>query len=589
MSTNAYLHLPQEIALFAPLSVNSHQSVEVKKGPAVFTCQRQRFSTLSSSQLSYNINLSDPSKNLISKFMYNEITATITVGATGLGSQTVKNYLLNAFALRQYPVASVTNTCQLFINEQSTSCQPSQWIHPLSWSQSFISNDAIDESITPVLPDMAQNYNDADNSMLNVLNGYYAGGVFFDYPRGVFNSDFVDVVNTSSTWQFTVVLREPIIHPLLAYSWNRQGRALAYVANFNITLNFLGNLSRMFSVNPDKTAITSIATTFNDANLVMYWMMVPTIQILPELVSYSFNTLISNQTAGPLPIAPNATTILVSQGYSWNQIPKRIYIYVGNQATDVVNGYNLSDSWFEIHQVIITFNTKTSLMANLRSADLYTTTMAGSGSRMSYMQSKYFVGAVLEIDPVIHLQLEADVTSGCLGSFNFQVDVHCKNPNQSLTIQPNLWVIQSNDTVMQTSNAYITSFIQGFIKSSDVIAANSSPAVPMSFNSSNMFGGGIGGTVWEDIKNFFSKAFNFAKENQLVSRGLSLVPGPVGLVGAPIARAFGLGNDYGQYTGSGLASTSNGQYGYGGRHMTKAQLIQQQMGQQMAARYGRGH
>lgn len=592
-SVNQYLHLPQQLSLYSPLAVNSHQDVEVKKGPAVWTCQRQRFSTLTPSQLSYNVNLSDPSKNLISRYMYNEIQATVTINATpATPGQTVQNYLQNNIALRQYPLGSVTNTCQIFLNENNIATQVSQWLHPLAWSQDYLHNDAIDESLTPVMPDMAQNYGDMSNSLLNPLNGYFPGSVPFIYPRGAHNADFFTTQNgTGGTgggaWIFNMTLREPILHPLLAYNWNKQGRALAYVNNFSITLNWLANLSRMFSVNGVNCPGVTINVALNDSNLCMFWFMIPSIQILPELVSYSYNTLISNQTQGMLPIAPGVSTTLVSQGLTWNQIPKRIYIWVGNQSTDTSTGFYLADSWFSIQQVVITFNTKTSLLANLQSADLYTACQVGAGSRISYIQSQYYVGSVLEVDPTVLLQLEADVTSGCLGSFNFQVNVQCKNINPTLTITPNLWVLQSNDSVCQISNAYISSFIQGYLKSSDVISANQSPAVPAPFSSSNMYGGGammgqIGGGVWDDIKNFLGKAFQFAKDNKVLSRGLSFVPGPVGLIGSQVANAFGLGGD--SY-GNGLVNVAPGQYGYGGRHITADQMLAQQYRQ----RYGRGY
>src|ERR1700722_9666610 len=117
---------------------------------------------------------------------------------------------------------------------------------------------------------------------------------------------------------------------------------------------------------------------------------------------------------------------------------------------------------------------------------------------MTYIQSQYFVGSVLIIDPAAHLGLLDTEAPGMLGIFNFQIQVNCTNLT-SRTITPSLWVTTALDTILMTTSSNVTTLIQGFITAQDVINSQMLPKIPAPFLEKNIYGAG----VIDDIRNFF--------------------------------------------------------------------------------------
>ena len=562
--SNQYLHLPQQVSVSPVLLVGSAKQVEIRRGPSNFTRQAQTASALSNSQIIYNVVLSSPASTIIDSYLYMETVITTTISATGLtGGELVKTYVMNNLSPRQYPWNSVINNANVQINNQGISSQPNQYVHALSWFQDFISSEASQQSICPIMPDQAPNYHDANGSLKNPLLSYYPGGDHYSSSRGEFITDFVDVVSTSSVWTFNWTVREPLLHPLFEYSpaaLNREG--LAFVNNFNITLTLVSNLSELFSNDiVNNAAITSIVPNIMSSNLIMYWYTCPTNMRLPEVTLRSFNNIVCNQTSYNLPIAAGASTILQSQSYSFNQIPRKIYIYVADPAAlDSAAGFGYTNTFFSIQTISVLFNNRSNLLTNFTDADLFNEMSTGEGSRMTYIQSKYFVGGVLCIDPATHLGLLNTEAPGMLGIFNFQIAVSCTNLTNR-TITPALWVTTSLDTIMMTTANNVTTLIQGYITPQDVINTSMLPQVPMPFLEKNIYGAGF----FDDVKNFFSRVGSFVKDNKLVSRVLGAIPHPLAQGLAQGAQFLGVGARGGYGSVAGYQAN-------GGRHTSRAEM-----------------
>lgn len=524
---NELLRIGQTLSVDSRLSVASIKEAQIRRGSTNYTVQRQTASTASNSQIIWNVVLSNPARTIIDSYMYGEYNVTVTIGATGLtGPQTVQNYLQDNFAPRQYPMASVTQVSNVQINNQSVNTNPNQIIHPLSWNQNFLSSAAANQSITPIMPDQAYSYNYLSGSQKNPLNTYVDGGEHYTSPRGEFLSQFVTVSNGVTGWQFTWTIREPIINTILCYDPSDNTReGLAYINLLNITLNLASNLSRMFSMDAvNASAITSVGVNINSATLVMNWLTAPVSMRLPARTLRSFNTLIPNQTNSAITVAPGVQVTLQSQSLSLNQIPRKIWIYVGDQNLDTPTGYTKSDFWFSIQSISILFNNRASLLSNLAVGDLYNNFMAAEGSKMTFCQSQSFVGSVLEIDPALHLGLLDVEAPSVMGIFNLQIQVQCTNISTTATITPNIWVTVANDTVLETSAESVSNLIQGWIRPEDVVATNNLPPVASDFSETNIWGGG-----------FLDDIGKFIKDNKLLSAAASAIP----FAGPLISRAVG--------------------------------------------------
>jgi len=545
MSRSELLDLPEVLQVDPRLLVASRKSIVIKKGAANNTITRQTASSFSNAQVIFQPVLNSSTNTIIDPYMYVETTYNVVISATGLSApNTVENYLNDYVSYRQYPFNSIISTASVQINNQSITSNPSQFIHALSTTQDFIDNDAFAQSITPIYGDQSQQYSDLVGSIKSPLLSYQSGGEHYSEPRGVFNALWNTTSSGTGTWAFNCTTREPVYNGMLHQNPHTNREGLAYVNLMNITLNFVGNISRIFSV--DLTTcpgVTSVAVNVTGSTLVMSQLTVPLLQKLPPRVLRSFNTLICNQTQQQ-PVTSGTSVVIQSQNINVNQIPKKIYVYVANGATDVPTGYGLTDTFFSIQQVSILFNGKSSLMANFSPSDLYNSCMAEEGSRISFVSSQEFFGTVLTIDPVKLLGLLDNQSSGLIGVFQLQVQATITNI-ASTTITPTMWVTVANDTILDVDSSGTANLIQGFITEEEIASISDRPAIPAQFRNEDPLGGK---TFLDTLKDIFGKAHDFIKGNKFISHGLKFIPHPVAHTLSGIADTFGY-QDPRQYAG----------------------------------------
>jgi hypothetical protein len=516
-----FIQLPDTLSVDSRLTIGSAKKIEIRKGGQNNTIQRTTATSVSNNQLVFNVQLNNAANTIIDPYMYVEVPISVTVTASGLtGANTVPVYLADNFSLRQYPLASVTSVAQVQINNQSSTSNPSQFIHQLSQFQDFINGDdqAAVQSIAPIMPDQAPQYNTLAGSSKSPLLSYTSGGEHYSCPRGEFNSLFTTTTGTTATWVFTTTIREPIFNPLVDYDPLKKREGLAYVSLFNVQLTFLSNLSRMFALDlVSCPAITGISVSITSASLVQTWLTAPQSMKMPDVALRSFNTLICNQTT-QASFSASEQRVIQSQSYSMNQIPKKIWIFVADAQTDISAGYAKSDFCFSIEQVTVLFNNRAGLLSNMNSADLFNACMAEEGNKMTYVQSRKFTGAVLCFDPAKLFSLLDNEAPGMLGNYQLQIQVQCTNISTS-SVTPNIWVVWAMDTILSTDSHSVSNLVQGFLRPEDVAAANGLPAHSSLFAETDLYGG----SLWDDIKSFGQKALGFVKDNKLISKGLPLL------------------------------------------------------------------
>lgn len=567
---NDLLRLAETVKVDPRLLISPVKQVEIRRGAPNLTSTKQTPSSISNQQIIWNPVLNGGRSTIIDSYMYAEIPMTVTITASGLtGSQTVQNYVADNFAPRQYPLASITSQCTIQVNQQSIQSQPAQYIHALAWNQNF--SQSCFQSASPTMPDQSSSYNDLNGSLKNPLLGYASGGDHYSESRGSFLSQFHTTLSNATTWTFDWTLREPLCSPLLEYDPSKSREGLAYIKNFTVTLQFIANISRLFSLDAiNCPAVSSINVTLNDALLYMSWLTIPLDQYLPPRTLRSFNTLICNQTQIRTTFTPGQSQTVQSQSYSLTQIPKKVWVYIADKDTDIVSGFTKTDSFLSIQKLTVLFNNRSGTMANMTPLDLYNSCQAEEGSRMTFVQSQHFVGSVLVIDPAKLFGLALDEAPGVQGTFQFQVAVDCTNISNR-NVDATLWVTWGNDTILQIASSpdgtAEATLLQGFVKPGDVLASNSLPAYPSSFTETDIYGGNIYDTfrnIWNKIYDFGKPIYDTLHNSKIISKGLSLIP-------HPLAQAAAVGADTVLGLGRGLAGGP-----IAGRKTSRADLRRQQ-------------
>lgn len=512
--------LANQLDVDSRLTVASEKSVKIYRGALANTTNFTTPSTYSNSNLNFNVQLSNSREVLIDPYCFVSVPIQVTVTASGLTGTLVEDYVKDNFALRQYPISSVTNTLTVQINNQQVTSQPYQYIHQLSQYQWDFADEANRQSICPIMPDMSQQYSDLVGSGKSPLLSYESGTDAYDDPRGSFNSFFTTVTGTTGQWVFNTTVREPLMNPLMCYSPSYQREGLAYVNLMTVQYNFLSNLSRMFSLDADTCPlITNISVNIQPgAQLVQQFLTKPMFMHLPPVVIRSFNTLVCNSTIQQS-FSSNETRSIQSTAYNINQIPRKFWLYINDSQTDNSSGYEKTDTCFAINSVSITWNNITGILSNTDAASLYNSCHAEEGGLMTFVQQQKFVGSVLCIDPAKLMNLKDDEAPSVQGTYNLQISVNCTNISDH-AITPNMWVVWGLDTILTTTDAFQSNLVQGFVTPNQILEANKLPAVPSSFITHDVYGGAF--------KDWLKRAWSFIKDNKIISKALPYVATAIG-------------------------------------------------------------
>lgn len=517
------IHLPDKLLVDSRMCLSADgKAIEIKRGATNLSVNTVNSQQASNSTIIFTQTL-PKGRTVIDPLMIVQVPISVTIlPVAPVVAGTVKSNLANHLSLRQFPINSCLNNISLSINNQTISSQPYQWINELSRFMAYDYPDAaLRQSAWPVQPDMSPEYSDLNGSGKSPLISYETSGDIYSNPRGIFNVNFIDDVNTNAEWSFHTTLYEPLMVPILDYDPSKSRMGFPHLNSLQLQMTFLSNLSRMFSLdnvsNVGNVDVASISVNIQGpAVLRQNWLTVPVNLDIPSvnIRSYDQLTCIPSQLA---PFNAGQQQTVTSQSLSFNQIPKKIWIYVREAQIDSPTGYLNTDTCFSIQNAVVTFNNKTGLLSNMIPIDLYNSFEAEKGSVFSFTQSSNYVGNVLCIDPVESFGLAPDESAGIDGNFNFQVQLTCTNLKSS-TVTPSIYVVYANDTICTINEFADTTLQQSFVKRDHVLQASSLPPYPAKFLVNDLYGG----SLWDTIKNVASKAWQFIKDNKLISKAASL-------------------------------------------------------------------
>jgi hypothetical protein len=322
-------------------------------------------------------------------------------------------------ALRQFPIASVTDVLTCTINGESVSEQVADIIHPLACYGNSPQDRTKSWSTTAAQPDQYQAYADwnTEGSARNPFS--YFGENAGEISRGAF--PYTTVSPTSLRYEVT----EPLFLSPFFSGVGSQTEGFVNVNQMNITFRFK-DLSRAWSA--DGTTGTTYTVSFWKApELSVSYLTpdmlqpIPAVQTLPYHKNQIYKKNMSALTA-------NSTVQQFTDSIKLNQVPSRVYLFAKHSAG--TESAFTTDTYLGIDNASITFNNQNSLLSSASSSDLFEISRR-NGLNVSYPEWSKYRGAVLCVDFSKDIGLPDSLAPGTISQCSLQANVTFKNLSQS--------------------------------------------------------------------------------------------------------------------------------------------------------------
>jgi hypothetical protein len=581
----------------------------------------KQFTTTSVSTSSIQFSCPPPSGGvLVDRKLYFYLPMRITL--TGVPPAAATIIRPNQDAPRAYPIASIIDTIQASINNQSVTVNMADIVHALLHYNTDAKLKNHDYSMAPSYPDQSQNYSDLNGSNRSPLMGYDNNGDETVSARGGF-AYWTVVANPAGngTTPVTAVIDIAVCEPLFLlspYFWGcGNSSAFFNVTTMDFNITFLGNAAyRAWSHDPSGvtgtqlgTGVTNNSSTIQFSNfgsspapfsfsqlglgaapLMLFQYITPQeSQVLsPNMaISYPYFDVPRYPTDWGSAVNPNAQVTIPSNNIQLNSIPRRLYIYVRMKNQDLFSSPSNTDTFFQINNVNVQFQNKSGLLANANMDQLYEMSVKNhcnmtwtqwSGGSVYVNNTLAFkvgtMGGVLCIEFATDIGLESLDAPGKLGQFMLSVQVTCTNINQTLPINPTLYLVPVLEGVFTIEGLGRSSTNVGVISSKDILDSQSRPFV--NYNDVESVNGG---DFLSGLKDFGRKlvsglktVHDFIKDQHLISKGLSFIPHPGAQIASKAAETLGYGEgDYGYGEGEGVLIGGEG-VSIGGRRMGRSEL-----------------
>lgn len=369
-------------------------------------------------------------------FMNVQFDVTIT-GTPAVGGRLVQQ---GTSGPRFMPLSSVTQTCEVSLNNQSFT-QKLNWYHDalMRYNNSFgeIANDL---SMCPSMFDYYQDYSDFAlyGSALNPLGGIGEAGPGIE-PRGGFPYQIISgnaINGTSAVVRFTTY--EPIlISPL---NWGHENtKSFRNLTTIGINYTFQTDLSRVWCRSPSAGGvITAVTATISAQPVVELVTMTPKIyqQIRnPQRYAYgeiqAFPQAIGN-------VAPGASSQTQLNNITLSGVPSRIYLYLRRRDND--RTYATTDTYARIDQLSMIFGNKDGIFTQCSPQQLYAIS-AQNGYLGSFSDWYRYSGSVFCMDFSKDVPVKDLEAAGLQENIQFQVTINFTNINTIDTINFSLYAI----------------------------------------------------------------------------------------------------------------------------------------------------
>jgi hypothetical protein len=319
--------------------------------------------------------------------------------------------------------------------------------------------------------------------------------------------------STPDTTIFELACQAELVEPLIGLSpftygnnqFNKAG--LVGVNSMNIVLNIDGTLSRLLGTSALVTAgsgsgftvkagwttasgATASSTLFDKASLLVNFLssqptdLIPARNIvpyvdLPRYITSATGTIATAAytaaaTGGAFKLTP-ATASITSSNIQLNQLPDYFIIAARIPPTNPTlypsgKAMSAAPSFLAINSISVNLNNTSGLLASCSSSDLYRISVANHSNQTYSAWSGVFladagitdagvntqpkeypsVGSILVLNPAKDLSLPDYLSSGSLGSFNFQFRIEVSNYHVLTAFTPEIVVIAVNSGIFTT-------------------------------------------------------------------------------------------------------------------------------------------
>ncbi len=496
-------------------------------GGANVTQQVVKATTTTNNQIVFSA--TTPSPNVfLSRRMYIEYQLQFNFERQKAGDVATANNAVT-YGLRAFPLSACTETLTLKLNNSTITTNLRDVIHAMQHFGSSPEERNRWMSGIPSIQDQFQQYGqmaaDDQAGARNVFSRWASNNVEQSRLSGLWGTFDAGTRQIYSTFE----LYEPIFAPCLNWS-DQEVPGFVGVTSFQLIFT-LGNLGRAWSdaVLPAGNArITAASFPANYSASLHIEYITPQITVPPPIHTfypyYELGRYVkSSQTiANGAVSAPQSTDTL-----SFSSIPKRIYVYARVPLAPTIDAIaNQTDTFAEIQKINVTWNNQAGILSSASPKDLHDMSVR-AGSDQSWIQFRYYQGAVLCIRPGIDIPLGALEANGSRGTYQFRAELTLKN-NTGADTPFDMIVVPVLEGFLEIDNQVVKQHI-GELTQQIINDSKFAPPGTLAFTK-NMFGGAWYNDLWDVIK----KPLNIvSKIGEAAAPALSAIPG-YGAVVSPI-------------------------------------------------------
>lgn len=467
---------------------------------------------------------------------------------------------------RQFPIHSIVQTCNLRINGQSFSWEPSKQVHELLRYGNTYNERNLWLGASPHQPDTAAITPFANPGSRNPYANYMDANME-DSRNMRYWSTITSAV--AGNFAFTTRFVEPMMLSPLNFGEN-ETQCMFGVQNIEITLN-LNDLKNIFCGGINNNAVgananfvfqgtaapalsTSTVTIQAYPKLHVTYITPQYDQKIPSLLHYPLYQTLKHEQNQTTTIAANNTAAvpITLNNLQLTQIPKRIYIYAKK-----TNPTPSDTDWTaRITKLDILFDNTAGRLSTLDEFDIWRMCVR-NGFTKTFLDWKSFTGSVLCLEFSTDIVMSPLLCSGVRGNFSWQPTITFSNPSANAELFT-IYTIIVNEGVMTIDNSTVSYSVGALTQ--ELLESAPWTKAGMRMVSTNMYGSGF----WKDFGTGFKKGFgSVMKIGQQVAPLIGLIPDPRAQA---VSQALGLvGN-----VGSKLAGQGRGRKG--GKVMRTASL-----------------
>ena len=413
------------------------------------------------------------------------------MGTPNPGEYVTNNEGFNA--LRADPIASVTKTARLLINNAEMSFIVDDSIAALKRYKTSQNDTFRYMSMSPCYPDQSLEYSDLIGTNLNPLAGTISASPYNE-PRGAFPMKYIGVApgaanrNEGEVWEYE--LTENVYVPPALFG-DAEDSGLAGITKLSLYFNF-SDLSRMWCHASTGYNIETPEIKLESAEFLVTFINPQVTEILPERMYYPLFESIDRSTSHPA-IAPgfNNQQTITNNNIQLQQIPNRIYIFAARQDSDKT--HLTTDTFGSIITLNAKFNGQAGLLSGIKQEQLYQLCVK-NGLNMSWRQFSRDVGSVVCIIPSEDFGLNANQSNGLEGQYNLQVQATIVNYS-SAPITYDLHVVCIMEGILEVSKGTAVKRM-GVVKEANIL----DPSIPVI--DKKVISTFYGGNFWSSMKKF---------------------------------------------------------------------------------------